>query len=187
MIVPSQVTNARGIGRVVLVEFADYECPFCARHAQSTAPSIKKAFLDSGGIRHVFFNFPLDSHPRAQKAGEAAECAARQGRFWEMHELLFADQSEGALEVSEITKRAAGLNLDHVKFTHCLESGETAEKVRVDRALGKKLGVSSTPSFFVGTFDGNGTISLTKRINGAVPYERFEEVLQQLLNSTGRS
>jgi protein-disulfide isomerase len=74
-------------------------------------------------------------------------------------------------------KRAAGLNLDHVKFTHCLESGETAEKVRVDRALGKKLGVSSTPSFFVGTFDGNGTISLTKRINGAVPYERFEEVL----------
>jgi len=178
-IAPSKVTHVRGTGRVVLVEFADYECPFCARHAQNTAPTIKKELLDTGEIQYVFFNFPLPIHPHAQKAGEAAECAAQQGRFWEMHERLFEDPK--ALEVVDLSRRAENLGLDKVKFMKCLESGQTAEKVHADLAEGRRLGVNSTPAFFVGAIQPDGAIKLLKRINGAVPFEQFDGVVNELL------
>jgi protein-disulfide isomerase len=164
---------------VVLVEFADYECPFCARHAQSTAPTIKKELLDSGEIQHVFFNFPLAMHPRAQKAGEAAECAAQQGHFWEMHERLFEDPR--ALEVTDLSQRAEDIGLNRETFMACLESGATAEMVREDLEEGRRLGVNSTPAFFVGTIRPDGSIDLVKRINGAVPFEQFEEAFREVL------
>jgi protein-disulfide isomerase len=175
----SAVTHVRGTGRVVLVEFADYECPFCARHAQSTAPAIKNALIDSGDIRHVFFNFPLAIHPRAQKAAEAAECAAEQGRFWEMHEQLFDDPQ--ALELVDLSRHAESLDLDRVTFLSCLEEDHTAERVRGDLAEGRRLGVSSTPAFFVGLVQADGTINLMKRINGALPFEEFESAVSELL------
>ena len=163
----------------MLVEFADYECPFCARHAQTTAPTIKTNLLDSGDIRHVFFNFPLAIHPHAQKAGEAAECAANQGRFWEMHERLFSDPK--ALDLPDLSRRAEIIGLDGTKFSACLESGETTAKVHADLEEGRRLGVNSTPAFFVGTVQPDGAVKLQKRINGAVPFEEFDSVVKELL------
>lgn len=90
----TDITRVRGDGSVALVEFSDFECPFCAEFTRTTAPLIETQLLESGQIRHVFFNFPLNIHPRAQKASEAAECAGKQGRFWEMHASLFENPRE---------------------------------------------------------------------------------------------
>ena len=148
------LTKTRGAGPLVLVEFADYECPFCARHTRNTAPLIKKAFLDSGKIQHVFMNFPLAIHPRAPKAGEAAECAGLQGKFWEMHELLFATPT--ALETPDFEKRAVELGLDHERFKQCLDKSETAQQVQRDLGEGRRLGVTGTPAFFLGVMTRDG-------------------------------
>jgi protein-disulfide isomerase len=171
-----KVTHVRGEGSVVLVEFADYECPFCARHAQTTAPTIKKELLDARKIRHAFLNFPLAIHPKAQKASEAAECAAKQGRFWEMHERLF--EAPMALDAADMHKRAQELGLDTAAFRDCLDSGATAELVKADLEEGRRLGVNSTPAFFLGLRQADGRINLVKRINGALPFETFDEAIR---------
>lgn len=177
--IPSgSITHARGSGPVALVEFSDFECPFCARHAQTTAPAIKDKLLDSGMIRQVFFNFPLAIHPRAQAASEAAECAAQQGRFWDMHESLFANPT--ALEVADLVSRAARLGLDAGAFTRCLETGETAERVADDLAAGRRLAVTATPVFFVGLVQADGSITLVRRINGALSPEEFDAVFEEV-------
>ena len=178
VIASENVAHVRGTGDVVLVEFADDECPFCARHAELTAPAIKAAFLDSGAIRQVFFNFPLDMHPRAQKASEAAECAAVQGRFWEMHESLFAEPN--ALQISDLERRAERLGLDGARFSKCLDEGETATTVKAHIDEGVRLGVRATPAFFLGRIDDVGRIHLIKRINGALPFEAFERELREM-------
>jgi protein-disulfide isomerase len=174
-----KVAHMRGTGQVVLVEFADYECPFCARHARDTAPEIHKELIESGTIRHAFLNFPLPIHPSAQKAAEAAECAARQDRFWEMHERLF--ENERALAMADLSERASRLGLDQARFIECLNTGQTAAKVQADLAEGRRLGVNSTPAFFVGTLGSNGAITLVKRITGAVPFDQFETTVRELL------
>ena len=108
------VSNVRGNGKVALVEFADYECPFCARHTQETGPTIDKELIDSGQVRHVFFNFPLPIHPRAPKASEAAECASKQGKVWEMHEKLFGNPRK--LEVADLLVHAETVGIDPSSF-----------------------------------------------------------------------
>jgi protein-disulfide isomerase len=178
-IAPEAVSNVRGTGRVVLVEFSDYECPFCARHTQTTAPNIKKELIDSGTLQHVFFNFPLAIHPKAQKAGEAAECAAKQGRFWEMHEQLFENQK--ALDTPDLLARAEKVGLELEAFRGCLESGMTADKVQADFKEGSRLGVNATPAFFIGTRQPNGSITLVSRINGAVPFDMFKTAVRDAL------
>ena len=172
------IRHVRGNGPVALIAFSDYECPFCARHVQETGPAIKSKLLDAGVIREVYLNFPLQIHAKAQKAGEAAECAAQQGRFWEMHEALF--QNSKALEITDLAKHAERLGLDQAKFGSCLESGETAPAIERDLAEGKRLAVSATPAFFIGLVRDDGTVELRKRINGARGFEDFEKVVTEL-------
>jgi protein-disulfide isomerase len=177
---PRAITHQRGIGRVALVEFSDYQCPFCARHARSTAVTIKTQLLDSGSIRHVFFNFPLEVHSRAELAAYAAECAGAQGRFWEMHDLLFMDPN--FLEPSDLARYAKQLDLDTSSFHGCLDSNATADRVHSDVVEGQRLGVYATPSFFIGKVDSVGAIELFQRIDGAVPFEHFEKAVLELLS-----
>lgn len=181
---PGSVRHVRGNGPVALVAFSDYQCPFCARHVQQTGPAIKDKLLESGDIREVYLNFPLAMHPKAPKAGEAAECAAKQGRFWDMHEAIFAEAT--ALEIADFTRHAERLKFDLQTFSKCLESGETADVVQKDLAEGKRLAVSATPAFFVGLVGADGAIELRKRINGAAPFEEFEKVVKELRPSQGR-
>jgi len=181
-IAANDVTHARGRGNVVLVEFADYECPYCASHAQTTAPRIQRELIDSGRVQHVFFNFPLPIHPRAPKAGEAAECAAAQGRFWDMYERLF--ENTAVLDVPDLLQRADAIGLDMRRFTACLHNGDTADRIQHDVEVGRALGVRATPAFFVGTRDRNGTITITTRIRGALPFEVFDDALREQLRIT---
>ena len=178
-IAPSSITHSRGPGQVVLVEFGDFECPFCARHATDTAPQLERDFVDAGLVRHVFFSFPLPVHPNAQKASEAAECAGLQGKFWEMHHRLFANRT--ALQTRDLIDSAVLIGLDKVRFSQCLESGATAAIVQRDREEGVRLGVNATPAFFVGVEAADGQVELVRRINGAQPVEEFEHTFTELL------
>jgi protein-disulfide isomerase/copper chaperone CopZ len=152
---------------ITLVEFSDFECPFCARH-YSTLKRILEEY--KGKVRLVYKHFPLRFHPNAQKAAEASECAGEQGKFWEYHDKLFENFQNG-YSLEKFKLWAKELGLDTTKFNDCLDSGKYAQKVKDDYQEGLQKGVSGTPSVFV-----NGEL-----IVGAVPYEVLKQKIDSLL------
>ena len=153
---------------ITLVEFSDFECPFCARH-YSTMNKILSEY--SGKVKWVFKHFPLRFHPNAQKAAEASECAAEQGKFWEYHDKLFENFSQG-YSLEKFKQWAKDLGLNSGKFNDCLDSGKFAQKVQADYQEGIQKGVKGTPATFV-----NGRL-----VSGALPYEVFKQIIESLLN-----
>ena len=151
---------------VTIVEFSDFECPFCSR-AEGTVAQVLGAYGDK--VRLVYRDFPLPMHPNAQKAAEAAHCAGDQGKYWEMHGRLFANQQ--SLEVAALKKHAGGLELDQGKFDKCLDSGAKAKLVDANRKAGEEVGVTGTPAFFV-----NGMM-----LSGARPFEEFKSLIDSEL------
>jgi protein-disulfide isomerase/copper chaperone CopZ len=152
---------------ITLVEFSDFECPFCGRHF----PTLNKILSDyKGKVRLVYKHFPLSFHPNAQKAAEASECASEQGKFWEYHDKLFENQTSGySLEKFKQWARDLGLNV--TKFNDCLDSGKYAQKVQADYQEGLQKGVNGTPATFV-----NGQL-----VSGALPYEVFKQIIDSAL------
>lgn len=166
-----------GTGEIAMVEFSDFDCPFCARYATTVFPQVKEQFIDSGIIRYVPLHFPLQIHPLAPKAAEAAECAGRQNRFWEMHGVLFVRPA--ALEEEDLKRHALSIGLGEKQFVECL-SGSAATDVESDLAEGRRLGVTGTPSFFLGKVGRDGSIELHKRIEGVGSIELFREQIALL-------
>ena len=155
---------------VTLVEFSDFQCPFCQRVAP-TLKQVKEKYGDK--VRIVWKDFPLTQiHPQAFKAGEAAHCAADQGKFWEYHDRLFANQQ--SLQPNDLKKHAADLGLDAGVFGTCLDSSKYGERVRDGVAEGSRLGVNSTPTIYI-----NGRV-----LSGAQPYETFVTVIDEELSKT---
>jgi protein-disulfide isomerase len=153
---------------VIIVEFGDYQCPYCKQFHDETLPQISETY--EGQIRFVFRDFPLSGvHPWAQKAAEASECADDQERFWDYHDLLWANQS--ALDVDSLEAYAAQLGLDTATFDDCLDSGANAEEVQNDFEDGVSYGVAGTPTFFV-----NGI-----KVVGAQPFSVFQTMIDSLL------
>lgn len=139
---------------ITIVEFSDFQCPFCRNFWQDTLPSIKKDYIDTGKARIVYRNFPLSFHPGAKPAAEAADCAGEQGKFWGMHDKIFAEQTklgQGTVNFTsdDLKKWATAIGLDKTKFNACLDSEKYASEVEKDLAEGTADGVSGTPSFFV--------------------------------------
>jgi protein-disulfide isomerase len=167
--------------RVSLIEFADYQCPFCARFYGETLPQIEENYIFTGKVKFFFRNFPLErSHPQAFKAAVAANCAGEQGKFWAMHHRLFTHQEE--LGSKDLLQHAKMLALDSSKFTRCLDSEESVAKVRKDLAEGEKAGVKVTPTFFLGLAEPNNPkITVQKTILGAKSYTDFKEAIDSLL------
>ena len=164
---------------VTLVEFSDYQCPFCRRHVTTTFPELKKLYVDSGKLRYVYRDFPIDRiHPEARGAAEAAHCAGDQGKFWEMHELLFARQRQ--LKPDDLKAHAQGMGLAKAAFDACFDQGKYADAVNEDETIGLSLGVSGTPTFFIGKTAADGTIEAV-RLVGAQPIAAFRRVIDQLL------
>ena len=162
---------------IVLIEFSDFECPFCGRYASDTMPKIEQEFVDTGRIQYAFRNYPLGGlHKFAFKAAQAGECAGRQGKFWEMHEGLFAKQAQ--LADSIWLREAKTIGLDPDAFDACVN--EPGDKIRLDFEEGKRLGVMSTPTFLVGRLDGE-TVRLVGRIRGAQPFSVFEAGLNSAM------
>jgi protein-disulfide isomerase len=153
---------------VTIVEFSDYECSYCGG-AEATVKRVLEAY--PGKVRLVYRDLPLSIHPNAPKAAEAAHCAGEQQRYWDMHDLLFANQQ--ALKVDDLKAHARKLGLDAAKFDSCLDSGRMAGKVDADRKAGEALGLNGTPTFFV---DGRPYV-------GSKPFETFQEVIDYTLAS----
>lgn len=174
-------TKGPSDARVTLIEFTDYQCPFCARHTQSVLPQLTKDFIDTGKIRYVLRDFPLASiHKDAAKAHEAAHCAGEQGKYWEMHDQLFAHQRELQADKLAGYAETAGVT-DGLAFQACVDSGKYAEQAKASVAEGSKVGVRGTPSFLLGLTEADGTVKATKLIRGAQPYPVFQRHINALL------
>lgn len=154
---------------VEIIEFSDFQCPFCGKFFSETLPLLKQKYIGSGKAKIVFRDFPLGFHQFAQKASEASECADEQGKYWEMHDKIFENQ--GSLDTASLKKYAQEIGLDAVKFNACLDSGKFASEVQKDLADGQSYGVSGTPSFFI-----NGIT-----VVGAQPFSVFEQIIESEL------
>jgi len=163
---------------VVVMEFSDFHCPFCKRHATTVLPRLKREYVETGKVLYVFRHFPLSSHPEAPGAGAAAACAGRQGKFWEMHDRLFAAPARPTATDAATQANAAGLDLP--SFRACVESDGPAD-VRADTALGNQLGISGTPAFIIGmNKDGTSVVPVTS-ISGADVFESFAKAIDALV------
>jgi protein-disulfide isomerase len=152
---------------VTIVEFSDFQCPYCKK-SESTLHELLTKY--SGRVKLAYLDFPLrDIHPQAQRAAEAARCAGEQGRFWEYHDALYAEQSK--LDGAELLTHARALHLDEKSFQSCLDSGKFKSKIEADMEQGRKVGVAGTPGFFV-----NGVF-----LSGALPSADFEKVIDTQL------
>jgi protein-disulfide isomerase len=176
--------TVRAVGRppIVLAEFSDYECPFCGQYARATFTRIQREFVDTGRIAYAFVNNPIERlHPKAFGAAEAAECAGRQGKMWQMHDALFARQS--MLTRTAFVSHAAGVGLDVPSFEECL-SGGAAARVRAQMQIGRDLGVTGTPTFFVGYLESPQVMRTLYRVVGAISYNVFAETLEKASKET---
>jgi len=164
--------------RVTIVEFADFQCPYCRTFAREVLPEIKSRYVDAGLVRFVFVHLPLPIHARAVVAATSAECAARQGRFWAMHDQLF--ERSDRLEDDDLAAYAsdAGLNVD--EFNVCMAAGPST-RVSDDRALAKALGLTGTPVFLLGIADLEGRVRVTEAVVGSRPGADFRRALDALL------
>jgi protein-disulfide isomerase len=165
---------------LVLVEFSDFRCPFCNRYATTTYPRILREYVDTGHLRYAFVHFPIESlHPDSFRAHLAAACAADQGRFWEMHDRLFA-QSQST-DVAALTVVATAVGADPAAFRRCVESQTHAAAIREGIKLGSGAGVVGTPTFLLGTVGAGNSFKAVKMIAGAKPYEVFAQAIEERL------
>jgi len=166
---------------VTIVEFSDFQCPFCSRFYQQTLPLIEQNYIQTGIVKLVYRDFPLDIHPNAVPAHIAAECADEKGKFWEYHDMLFDKQSEwqGISKASaeeKFSQYASDLGMDTTSFESCMKSDEIANEVTQDFQAGAQYGSTGTPTFFIGNVD-DGFIKLV----GAQPYAAFEAAINAQL------
>jgi len=171
-------TLARGSGQLALVGFSDFECPYCGRHVRDVEPMIREAFVDTGVLRQVFVHLPLANHRHAMPASEASLCAEEQGKFWEMHDALFSDQK--ALDEKGLAESASRIGLDSETFSQCLAKGDAKVAIERHKRAAQDMKVQATPAFFLGMVQADGSILLKKRLNGALPFERFRAAIMEL-------
>lgn len=161
---------------VTIVEFSDFQCPFCRSFWKDTLPLIKSKYIDTGKVRFVYRDFPLSFHPGAHVAAEAAECAEEQGKYWEMHDQIFHEQDklgQGTIQFSkaDVVKWAGQVGLKMGEFNQCLDAGKYQAEVDKDFADGSAAGVSGTPAFFIND----------RLVVGAQPFSAFQTVIEEEL------
>jgi len=155
---------------VTMVEFSDFECPYCKQFQETTFPLIKKNYIDTGKVRFIYKDFPLSQiHPRAQASADAAQCANAQGKFWEYADILFKQQP--ALADADLSRYATDMGLDTTAFQNCVKAGTYRADIAADQQVGISVQVAGTPAFAI-----NG-----KRIDGALPWEQFKQALDAAL------
>ncbi len=158
---------------VTVLEFSDFQCPFCKKANDEALKQVKENYVKTGKVKLVFRDFPLEIHPEAETAALAAECAHEQGKFWEYHDVLFENQA--SLSDANYKKWAEELGFDTEQFNKCYKGLKYLDEVRKDMNDGQSYGVSGTPAFFV-----NG-----KLVTGAQPYTVFEQEIEAALVAVG--
>jgi len=172
---------------VTVVEFTDYQCPYCRRFTQTTFPLLKRNYIDTGKVRWVVRDLPLASHKNARKAGQSVHCASEQGKFWEMRDLLFKNSAN--LENEHLHSYAEQLGLDVKAFDSCLASDRHTQEIDKDSAEAKRVGITGTPTFVIGK--PNGDKLSGKLVVGAQPLNSFATVINNALgekqDATGKA
>ncbi len=160
---------------ITVVEFSDYQCPFCQRHYEQTMPQLLENYIDTGKVRYVFKDFPLTQlHPQAVEASMAAECAGEQDAYWEMHDKLFGEQQRWSGQKNAPEAYAAfaeEIGIDVEAFDQCMEEGKYTDNIGSNYQEGVGAGVTGTPAFFI-----NGQF-----ISGAQPFEVFQQIIESML------
>jgi len=175
---------------LTIVEFSDYECPFCKRSFDQVLPELKKNYIDTGKLKLVFRDFPLSFHANAHKEAQAAECARSQSddaTYFKFHDQIFTRTTSNGvgLALSQLPVIARDLNLNVSQFQQCLDSGKFGDEVDKDIADGTAAGASGTPSWFIGQSSKNGVIN-SRLVAGAQPFSAFKAIIDEELNALGK-
>ncbi|NQW02964.1 MAG: thioredoxin domain-containing protein [Acidobacteria bacterium] len=166
--------------KVAVIEFSDFQCPFCASFAQATFPALESQYVATGKVLWAFKHLPLDQiHPSARRAAEAAECGGQEGKFWEMHDQLFLNPRR--LEPADLSRYASTVGLNAEQFDRCI-AGEASAAVMADVVEATRLRLSGTPAFFLGTVE-SGRVTVTEMLSGAKSLQAFQSVIDGLLAS----
>jgi protein-disulfide isomerase len=166
---------------VLVLEFGDFECPYCRQHAATTMAEISDKFVRTGKVRYVFAQFPLDEHKEARLLAAAARCAHLQGKFWPMHDTLFRGQEPA--DAAALQQLAAQMGLSPADFGRCLQDSSTSTEINAEKHLGERLGVQGTPWFVIGR-GGDGHWSDVTQAFGARPFEFFDHAISGLLEAS---
>ena len=162
--------------KVTIIEFGDYQCPFCRQFWKETLPRLKKEYIDTGRVRLIFRDFPQEVHPEAMATAVAAECAGDQGKYFEFHDKVFLEQDRRGRDVvryraADLKRWAVDIGLDPAPFNQCLDGGRHKDEVTQDFRDGSDVGITGTPIFFV-----NGRV-----LAGAHPFATFQKVIEEEL------
>ena len=161
---------------VTMIEFSDFQCPFCRKLWRDALPQIKAKYIDTGKAKFVYRDFPLDIHPMAEATAQAAQCANEQGKFWQYHDKVFEEQDklgQGTIQytLNDLKQWAKEIGLNVAQFNSCLDSGKYTQEIEKDLQDGIAAGVTGTPGSFI-----NG-----RQIKGAVPFAQFEKIIEEEL------
>lgn len=163
---------------LTMVEFTDYQCPFCGRYEATTFPEIKKNYIDTGKLRLIVRDLPLaELHPHALQAAQAVHCAADQDKFWEMKDLVFKNQNK--LDKDALAGYARSLGLDAGAYDRCMADGKHLKEIGEEARYAQSLGITGTPSFIIGKTAGDTVKG--RLVVGALPYQNFAAVIDEML------
>lgn len=163
---------------VAVIEYSDFQCPFCGEFARNTWPALKDAYVKTGKVAFAFRHMPLPMHANAMRAAQAAHCAGAQGKFWELHDKLF--EPRVALDERGLMTLAGTLGFDQAAFNRCLQ--QPTDAIARDLATARRLGISATPTFLIGRLKQDGNVLVDRVLPGALPLETFKAVLDELLD-----
>jgi protein-disulfide isomerase len=176
---PGELALGRAAAPLTMVEFTDYQCPYCRRFQAEVWPKLKREYIDTGKLRYIARDLPLQFHSSAAPAAEAAHCAGEQGKFWEMHAALLggaADLGSGGIE-----RRARAVGLDMTRFGECVARSKYSAVIVAHVQEADAAGIDGTPGFIIGRAS-HGELTGV-RVEGALPYEEFDGLLRELLAS----
>jgi protein-disulfide isomerase len=165
--------------RVAIIEYADFECPYCGEYEIQIFPQILSDYIETGKVKYFFRDLPLPGHARAMPAARAAHCAGEQGKYWEMHDSLFAKQN--ALSGPALLDRAQTLGLDTAKFAECQSSEKYTADIQNSISEAQKMRIDGTPTFFLGVVEPSGDVTISKRVQGTAPFGVFKTEIDSLL------
>jgi protein-disulfide isomerase len=179
---PLEFAGAAAMGSknapVVVMEFSDFHCPFCRRHATQVLPQLKRDFVETGKVLYVFRHLPLDIHPDAPAVAVAAVCAGKQGRFWELHDRFFS--TPRAVPPTDVEAHAREVGVDLGAYRLCV-SREGPAEVRADMREGQGLQINGTPAFVFGLNRGGTSMAPITSISGADTYDNFAKAIESVL------
>jgi protein-disulfide isomerase len=179
----AKITDLSGVNMLgkkdaplTIVEYTDYQCPFCQRFHVSAYPEIKKNYIDTGKVRFYSKDLPLDFHPNAMRAAISARCAAEQGKFWELRDLM--GQNPDKLDMDNIANFAQSIKMDPAALRTCVNSNKYKDQIQADLVEAMKIGATGTPTFIIGKSLGNGVEG--DLLLGALPFSEFDSKLKEL-------